>query len=325
MPNKVMVAEHIDESGIRVLKDSNRVEVVYYDDHPVSDSELSETLQETVAAIVRIKHFNRDMIQNAPHLKIIAKHGVGYDNIDVAAATERKIPVITTAEANSDAVADHAMGLMLALSRRLLQADADLKSGRFSRREHYMGVELGGKTIGIIGLGRIGSRVAKRCSQGFGMRVLTYDPYISDAYAGTHHAERFDQLEALLKISDYVTVHTPLNDETRDMIDAKALRAMKSDAFIISTARGGIINETALHEALSQQWILGAGLDVFVEEPARPGQTPLLSLGNVLVTPHVAGATREAARKMATHAAEGILEVLGGRRPRSLINPEIYD
>ena len=279
MPNKVLVAEHIDESGIRVLKDSNLVEVVYYDDHPVSDAALSETLKGTVGAIVRVKDFNRDMIQNAPHLKIIAKHGVGYDNIDVAAATERKIPVTTTAEANSDAVADHAMGLMLALSRRLLQADADLKSGRFSRRENYSGVELGGKNIGVIGLGRIGSRVAKRCSQGFDMRVLTYDPYISDAYAATHHAERVDQLEALLQISDYVTVHTPLTDETRDMIDAKALRAMKSDAFIINTARGGIINETALYEALSQGWILGAGLDVFVEEPAGPVKPPSLLWG----------------------------------------------
>jgi phosphoglycerate dehydrogenase-like enzyme len=121
-----------------------------------------------------------------------------------------------------------------------------------------------------------------------------------------------------------VTIHTPLTDETRDMIDAKALRAMKSEAFIINTARGGIINETALYEALSQRWILGAGLDVFVEEPARPGQTPLLTLGNLLVTPHVAGATREASRKMATHAAEEILRVLSGRRPQSLINPEIY-
>jgi len=284
------------------------------------------------------------MIQNAPNLKIIAKHGVGVDNIDVAAATERKIPVTITSTANSDAVADHALGFMLSLSRNLPKADSDLKSGQFlslsrnlpkadsdlksgqfTRREHYTGFELGGKTVGIVGLGRIGTRVAKRCAQGFGMKVIAYDPFIDSDYAEKHHAELLDDLEQLLKISDYVTVHTPLTELTENMIGEKELQSMKPDALILNTARGGIINESALYKALKNRWIRGAGLDAYVKEPPLPDENPLLELDNIMVTPHIAGGTKEAAEKMATGAAEEILRVLKGQHPLHPINPEIYE
>ena len=322
---KVIVPEHIDESGIKVLEASNLVETIYYDDKPVSPDVYAGDLKETFAVLVRIKDFNREMIQSAPNLKIIAKHGVGVDNIDVATATERKIPVTITSTGNSDAVADHALGFMLSLSRNLPKADSDLKSGQFTRREHYTGFELGGKTVGIVGLGRIGTRVAQRCAQGFGMKVIAYDPFIDSDYAEKHHAELLDDLEALLKTSDYVTIHTPLTELTENMIGEKELQSMKPDAFILNTARGGIINESDLYKALKNKWIRGAGLDAYVKEPPLPDENPLLELDNIMVTPHIAGGTKEAAVKMATHAAEEILRVLKGQQPLHPINTEIYD
>ena len=322
---KVIVAEHINESGIKVLEDSDLVETIYFDDKPVSAEAMDKALKEASAVIVRIKDFSRDMIQTAANLEIIAKHGVGYDNIDVAAATERNIPVTITPESNSDSVADHTIAMMLSLSRNLLRADVDLKEGRFARREHYTGLELGGKTVGIIGLGRVGSRVAKRCAMGFGMKVLAYDPFISGEYAKRFGAELLGELVPLLTTSDYVTIHAPLTPLTENMIGEKELRMMKTDAFIINTARGGIVDEAALYQALTQNRIRGAGLDVFLKEPPTPDGNPLLDLDTVLVTPHVAGGTKEAAIKTATIAAEEIVRVLSGRRPKFPVNPEIYE
>ncbi len=322
---KVIIPEHIHESGIHVLEDSNRVETIYYDDDPVSQDVYDNDLKEAAAVLVRIKDFKADMIRKAPNLEIVAKHGVGYDNIDVAAATENKIPVTITPEANADSVAEHTVMYMLALSRRVMKSDTDLKTGRFTRREHYTGLEMGGKTLGIIGLGRVGSRVARRCALGFGMKILAYDPFISTEYAAQHHAELVSELGPLLEKSDYVTVHTPLTELTENMIGEKELQSMKTDAILINTARGGIVDENVLYRALKDRWIQSAGLDVFVKEPPVPGENPLLELENIMVSPHVAGGAKEAAVKMAVHAAEEILRVFEGKRPKHPINPEIYE
>ena len=322
---RVIVWEHIDESGIQLLESSNGVETIYYDDKPIADDELFGSLEQANAVMVRIKEFTRQMIQESPHLKIIAKHGVGYDQIDVAAATERRIPVTITPEANSDSVADHTMALMLSVSRNLLSADRDLKAGRFTRREHYMGLELRGKTIGIIGLGRIGGRVAKRCALGFDMKVLAYDPFISAEDARNRHGELVSQLEPLLRDSDYVSIHAPLTELTENMIAEEELRLMKPEAILLNTARGGIVNETDLYAGLRNHWIRAAGLDVCLKEPPLPDENPLLELDNVIISPHIAGGAKEAAIKMATHAAEEILRVLDGKRPKYPINPEIYE
>ena len=322
---KVIIWEHIDESGIRLLENSNGVETVYYDDKPVSDEEVFGSLEQADAVMVRIRDFTGEMIQRAPNLAIIAKHGVGYDQIDVAAATERKIPVTITPEANSDSVADHAMALMLSMSRDLVRATTDVRTGQFSRREHYIGLELRGKTLGIIGLGRIGSRVAKRCALGFGMRVLAFDPFISAEEAKERHGELIGELEPLLRASDYISIHAPLTELTENMIGEKELKIMKPEAILLNTARGGIVNEADLYLALKNHWIRAAGLDVCVKEPPLPDENPLLELENVIISPHIAGSAKEAAIKMATHAAEEILRVLNGERPKYPINPEIYD
>jgi D-3-phosphoglycerate dehydrogenase len=321
---KVFVPEHIDENGIKVLDESGLAEPIYLDDRPVSEEEFFQILNEAHAILVRIIPVNARMIESAPHLQIIAKHGVGVDNIDVAAATDHKIPVTITPEGNSDAVAEQTLAMMLALARNLTRADADLKTGRFSRREHYTGVELGGKTLAIVGLGRIGSRVARKASLGFGMRVMAVDPYISKSYAEGLDVVLLDDLGALLEACRYITLHCPLTPETHNLIGENELRAMSEDAYLINTARGGIVDERALHRALSEHWIQGAALDVFVNEPPRPDDTALLELDSVLVTPHIAGSTQEAGKKLATMAAEEIVQVLAGRRPKNPVNPSIY-
>ena len=321
---KAIVTEHINESGIKVLEASDSIEIVNFDGK-ASDDEINNALTDASAILVRSALVTREMMQNAPKLEVIAKHGVGYDNIDVAAATEMKIPVIITPEANSDSVAELAIAMMLSLARKLISADGDLKEGQFEKREDYIGVELGGKTLGIIGIGRIGSRVARRMSSGFNMTVLAYDPFVSSEYAKQFNAQRVEELDTLLEASDFVTIHTPLTELTENMISEKQFRLMKDDAFIINAARAGIINEETLYRALTENWIKGAGLDVFSMEPPRPDDTPLLSLSNIIVTPHLGSGAIESLIRMATHAAEDIVRVLNGEPPKNPINPEIYD
>ena len=321
---KVIVVEHIDESGIKVLEESNLAEVIYYDDDICRETYLKD-LETAHAVLARITELNGDMIRSANHLKIISKHGVGFDNFDVAAATERKIPITITPGANADAVAEHALSMMFSLARNILSVDSDLRENQFKKRQDYIGIELGGKTVGVVGLGRIGSRVALKCSQALNMTVLTYDPFISPEYARRFGAEWVDNIETILKTADFITFHCPLSDLTEHMVDTAQLKMMKKSAFIINTARGGIINEASLFEALKDNWISGAALDVFVEEPARPDNNPLLSLNNAIVTPHLAGSAKESLMKLATMAAEEIVRVLSGEKPKNPINPEIYD
>ena len=324
MKKKVVVPEHIDDSGIEILRKCPFIETVYFDG-AASDDELREALKDAHAVMVRSAEISGETLQNSPNLELIAKHGVGYEKVDVAAATERKIPVTITPGANSDAVAELAVGFILALSRKLFIADQDLKTGRFEKREVYTAVELGGKPVGIIGLGRIGTRVARRLSIGFGMTVMAYDPFISPDYAKSLNVELVDKVEDLLRTSDYVTIHAPLTPLTQNMIDERELQLMKREAFIINTARSGIINEKALFKALTEGWINGAALDVFKIEPPSPDNTPLLSLDNVIATPHLGSGSKEATRNMAVGAAEEIVRVLGGKRPTYPVNPEIYN
>ena len=325
MSKKAIIVEHIDQSGLKLLEESSRVEIICLNGSASKDT-LYESLKDASAVMVRTGSITRELLENAPKLEVIAKHGVGIDNIDMAAATEMKIPVTITPEANSESVAELAMAMMLSLARNLLRADADLKSGQFARKDDYTGAELGGKTVGIIGLGRIGSRVARKCSAGFGMKVLAYDPFISAETAEQFNAELFSELEPLLKKADYVTIHAPLTELTEHMIGKKELQMMKEDAVILNTARGGIIDEAALYKELTENWIKGAGLDVFQKEPPHPGENPLLTLNNIVVTPHLGGSgAKEAGIRMATQAAAEIIRVLSGQNPKYPINPEIYD
>ena len=271
---------------------------------------------EAEGIMVRTYPMGAERIGAAANLRVIAKHGVGIDNIDVAAATARGIPVLWTPEANADAVAQHTLALILGLANRLLEADEALRSGRFLQRLHLGGVELTDRVLGIIGLGRIGRRVARRAVAGLGMKVLAYDPYVTEGAPATLVPE----LGELLARADVVTLHVPLTDETRAFINASALAQMKPAAFLINTSRGGVIHEQALVDGR----LAGAGLDVYADEP--PGaEHPFLSAPRVLLTPHVAGLSDQALIRVATEAAQGIVDVLLGRRPACPVNPEVCE
>ena len=274
----------------------------------------------TVAFLVRSCGVTRRVIEATPGLRIIARHGSGVDSVDLAAATERGIPVTITGTANSAAVSEFALALMLALYRKLPAMDSSMRCGEWAR-DGFVGGELEGKTLGVIGLGNIGTRVACLAA-GFGMRVLATDPHVTGEVATSGGAELVS-LTTLLAEADVITLHVRLTDETRHLIDRAAIARMKAGVRIINTARGEVIEETALLEGLRSGRVAGAGLDTFEREPL-PADHPLRSLPNVILAPHVAGQTQESLRRMATGAAQAILDELAGKRPEFVFNPEAY-
>lgn len=285
--------------------------------------EAGEIPAQADAALVRIYTVDESRLAAAPNLRVVGKHGVGLDNIDIAAAAQRKIAIVWTPEANADAVAQHALSLILGLSNRIKTADAALRQGHFNDRMQFSSLELRGRTLGIIGLGRIGSRVAKKAALGLDMEVLAYDPYVDrPTYNGP--AAFVDELEDLLARADFVTLHVPLTDETRNMINAERMAQMKDGAYLINTSRGAAVDEAALATALQSSHLAGAGIDVFSTEPPHL-EHPLQKAPNTLLTPHVAGLSDRALVQVATQAAQGIVDVLQGRRPQSPVNPEVFD
>ncbi|HYG55922.1 MAG TPA: NAD(P)-dependent oxidoreductase, partial [Burkholderiales bacterium] len=246
--------------------------------------------------------------------KVICKQGVGYDTIDIAAAKKHGIPVCRTPGVNSEAVAEMAMALALSVARRTTEADRLIRAGVPVQRPDILGVEMSGKTVGIIGLGNIGRLSARKWRAAFDCGILFYDPYVeSDAY------EKCETLGAMLPRVDLLTVHCPLNDETRGMVGAKELALMKPTAIVVSTARGGIVDEAALYEALTNQRLFGAGLDVWDEiEPPRKDH-PLLQLPNVVATPHTAGNTHETQARSSLQTAMLAVEVLQGKPARNRV------
>lgn len=250
----------------------------------------------------------RRVLDAAPNLKVITKHGVGYENIDLDAAKRRGIPVCIASGSISDSVADMAMALLLAAARQVPQGSATTKAGQWKR---YVGLELGGKVLGVVGLGQIGKAVAKR-AKGFGMQVLAHDAYPDTKFAQSWGVT-YAPLEELLRRSDFVSLHAPVLPETRGMINAGRLAMMKSSAYLINTSRGELIDEPALYDALKNRTIAGAAVDVLIKEP--PGDNPLLSLDNFIITPHSAGQTHEGLRKMGQVTSENALRVLRGEPP----------
>lgn len=264
---------------------------------------------------------NAELLARCPALLCVSSSGAGYDTVDVAACTRAGIAVVNQAGGNANSVAELALGLMLALSRRIIECDRRLRQEQGFSREDMMGREIGGKILGLVGIGHVGTRVAA-LAHAFGMTVLATDPYLTDEEIARRGAESA-ALNDLLARSDIVSLHCPRAKDTLGMIDARALARMKPGALFITTARGGIHDEAALFEALQSGHIGGAGLDVWEQEPP-PLTHPLLKLDNVIASFHTAGVTHEARRNMAAIAAEQIVGVLkGGRAPR-LINPEVW-
>lgn len=319
MPKRVLVTEFIHPAGIELLK--TECEVIQGSD--ISVPALKAALADVDGVLVRVAPMSAEVMDAARRLKVIAKHGVGTDNIDIPAATERKIVVCNTPEANSEGVAELAITLMMALSRRLAACDAFMRAGKWSGKDDLMGGELVGKTLSIVGTGRIGSRLAQICQTAFDMKVLAYDPYVSAENMSARGITKVETIDELLPAADFVSIHTPLTPATRHSIGAKQFDLMKRTAYLINAARGPVVDEAALIEALRAGKIAGAGLDVFEQEPPA-ADNPLFKMDNVILLPHMGGASYESMERMATHAAAGLLSVLRGERPKYLMNPALY-
>jgi D-3-phosphoglycerate dehydrogenase len=282
---------------------------------------IIEAAREADAILARAAVISEAVIQAAPKLKIVSRHGVGVDNVDVAACTRQGVLVSITGDANSEAVSEYAFGLLLAVARKVAQANAHIRAGQWNR-DLFIGLELYGKVLGIIGLGRIGSRLGRHAA-GFDMEALAYDPYV-DANAAQAAGIALVDLETLLRRADFISLHMPLTDETRHLIGPAELALMKSSAILVNTARGGLIDEAALYETLLNKRIAGAALDVFETEPLSQGNR-LATLDNLLCSPHVAGQTEESLLRMSVDAAENILRVFRGETPLGIVNPEVLD
>ncbi|MFN4088786.1 MAG: hydroxyacid dehydrogenase [Alphaproteobacteria bacterium] len=265
---------------------------------------------------------DESLIARCPSLLAISSTGAGYDVVDVDACTRRGILVVNQSGTNKEAVAEHALGMMLCVSKQMIQSDRAMRRDRSWDRSAFTGRELRGKTVGVVGLGQIGTRTAELCRGLFHMRVLAYDPYLSAAEIAARGAEKAE-LADLLREADYISVHCPRTRETLDMFGAAAFAAMKPSAYFVNTARGGIHDEAALADALRRGEIAGAGIDVFVDEPP-PIDHPLLGLENVVLSAHIAGITEEAREAMASGAAEQWITIFDGRRPPRLVNPEAW-
>jgi D-3-phosphoglycerate dehydrogenase len=267
-------------------------------------------------------HVHHDLLRRAPNLLIVSSNGAGFDPVDVDACTAAGVLVVNQSGGNAHSVAEHALGMMLTLSKRILEADRMLRREPNVNRNALIGNEIQDKTLGIIGIGNVGRRLAQLCKGLFGMKVLAYDPYVSAADVAARGGEKVE-LDDLLRRSDFVSINCPLTKDNRGMIGAREFALMQPHAYFITTARGFIHDEAALLEALRNKKIAGAGLDVWSKEPPPPDH-PLLQFDNVLASPHTAGVTREARANMGRIAAEQVLDALDGKRPPRIVNPEVW-
>jgi len=310
---RIVVTEPIHEDGIALLRAANTHELVTFSSS-ATDSELAEVLPNTDAVLVRTRPLTAEQLRTATNLKIVSKHGVGCDNIAVAHMNERGLPVAIAADANATSVAEHTMALMLSCAKNLIDQDKKSSSADWPYRHRVEAFELSGKTVLVIGIGRIGKRVSELC-QAFGMRVIGYDPF-----AGTDPHESVDTLEDGLKIADIVTLHIPLSESSQMLIGAEQIGGMKPGAVLINCARGGIIDEAALIEALEARHLSTYGTDVFEIEPVI-ATDPLLSRPDVVATMHTAAMTKEAKRAMAIQSAQNLLAGMNGTlSPDVMIN-----
>jgi len=309
---KILVADPLAEDGIERLRKAGEVTVV----SKLAEDELIRRIPDFDALVVRSEtRVTASVIEAGRKLRVVGRAGVGVDNIDVTAATRRGILVVNAPRGNIVAAAEHTIALLFALARWVPQADASVKRGEWTRSK-FVGTEIRGKTLGVIGLGNVGSEVAKR-AHGLEMDVVAYDPVVSVERAELFNVELVS-LGELLERADFVTVHVPLVDSNRNLIGEKELSGMKSTARLINTARGGIVDEAALHAALASGRIAAAALDVFEKEP--PGENPLLALPNLIATPHVGASTTEAQVSVAFDVAEEVAAVLAGDLPRFAVN-----
>ena len=311
----IVVADPIHPGGIERLLTAPGVTL----DHPgkTTDAELKDRLRDADGLIVRGTRVNEALLVDAKRLRVVCRHGVGYDLVDVPALSRRGIALMITPEANAASVAEHALMLMLALSRNVVPVSSAVRRGEWRVQGQSGTFELGGRSVLVIGFGRIGTRVSRLCTA-FGMHVMVYDPYMP---AGTIRGAGYEAIvdrDAGLAKADFVTVHIPANDATRGLVDATFLSRMKPGAVLVNTARGTLVDEAALEAALRSGHLAAAGLDVLREEPMTKALS-MLSLDNLIVTPHVAASTAEGLRRMSWDSAGNVLEFLAGRHDQDAV------
>jgi D-3-phosphoglycerate dehydrogenase len=323
LEKKILITALIDEDlmpeALALLRSKAEVRFNPYG-RALREEELIKELRDVDAVFAGGDPFTERVIASARKLKIIARDGVGLDRVDLKAATEAGV-VVTIAPAVCESVADLTFGLILSVMRRILIADRGVRSQQWNLRRKFVGRDVHKATLGIIGLGRVGFGVARR-AKGFEMRVLGYDPYVKPERIRELGVEPTD-LRTLLRESDIVTIHAPLTEETKGLIGAEEISLMKDGSYLINTARGAIVEEKALYEALKKGKLAGAGLDVLTVEPPLP-DNPLLKLENVVLTPHIGNDTVEAFRRLSLQAAADIIRVLEGRPPIHAVNPEAF-
>ncbi len=315
----VVISHRLHEDGMDVLKGKVNT-VITNNGNP---REIASELGEADGVIIRIGFMDREAIMASPKLRVIGRPGVGVDNIDMKAATEKGIPVVIAPGANTLSVAEHTVGLIFSIAKDIRFSDSETRKSNFNVRSNYNAIELAGKKLGLIGSGNIGFQVGRLC-KAIDMQVGVYDPYIKPEKIEAAGFFYYASMEDLLQESDFVSLHTPLTEETRGLIGRNELELMKSGAFLINCARGEEINEEELIKVLQEKKIAGAALDVFSEEPLPKGHI-LTTLENVILTPHMAAQTKEAASRMATMAAEGVLAVLNGEKWPHVANKEVYN
>ncbi len=323
MKPKVFVTRPLPQAALDLLAAHCQVQV-HPSDSALKPPQLAEVCQDVEGLLAVGVRVNEEVLDRAAKLRVVANCGVGYDNIDVTACSRRKIVVTNTPGVLTDTTADLAFALLMAVARRVVEADRFVREGRWQRWEFGMmwGADIHHKTLGIWGFGRIGQAMARR-ARGFDMKVLYHSRRRADQALERGIGARFADRDTLLRESDFLSLHTPMTPETRDLIGASELKLMKPSAFLINTARGKVVDEEALVAALKAKTIAGAGLDVFEHEPRLHPE--LAKLDNVVLLPHVGSATGQTRLAMATLTAENLLAVLEGRHPPNAVNPEVLD
>ncbi|MDI6725348.1 MAG: hydroxyacid dehydrogenase [Smithellaceae bacterium] len=315
MPYKVLIPQDIVAEGKDYLL-ARGYEIKM--GRGITPEEIAADVAGCDAILARTANFPARVIEAGDRLKVISRHGIGTDNIDVAKATQRGIWVTYAPESNANTVAEYTIGCLLALARQFIRADRETRGGNWEIRNKLPGSDLEGQVLGIVGLGRIGRRVARKAALGLDMLVLGYDPFLNPEQF-PDQVRPVAKIEELLSTADFVTIHIPATETSKGSFGRKEFQLMKKSAYFINASRGDIIDEAALLESLQQGDIAGAALDVFAKEPADR-DNPLFRLDNVLVTPHNAALTRQCMTRMALHAARGIEEVLSGKRPTWPVN-----
>jgi D-3-phosphoglycerate dehydrogenase len=288
------------------------------------EEEVIASYRDADAIIISGEKITRKVVDSMEKCKIISRMGIGYDSIDVTAATAKGIPVAVVPDASTVEVSDHVMAMILALAKKLIPLNQAVRKGLWGKPEMFQiaipGFRIAGKTLGLIGLGRIGKAVARK-AQAFGMKVIAYDPFVFHDDVKELGIELVG-MDRLLPESDYISVHSPLTGETKHLINAEAFKRMKKTAYLINAARGGVVDEQALYIALKEKTIAGAGIDVTDPEPPKP-DNPLFQLDNIIITPHFAWYSEESAAELRQRATESVIAIIKGEWPRTIVNPEV--